>query len=244
MTCDKAHMPNGLLLPFQPHSRQSRVARIQQNCTDAFKNRLWQRTIQVKITNQAACLTKCINAEEAKRLYAMAERVKSGDPDNIEAQAARAYWQRLMGQDFRRGKEDIVNAVLNYGYAVVRAYIARAQVAYGLIPAFGIHHNNELNAFNLTDDMMEILRPFVDNMVFQMVKDGVFEEGQPSLTKENRAVLANIGQEICIIEGQKHAISNAADKMAASLVSAMENKSIACLSLPFLREEDDERNKG
>ncbi len=228
ITCDKSHMPNGLMLPFHAHSRQSRVAYIQQSCSEALKKRLWQRVIQSKISNQAACLK--ISGRKAKRLIALANHVKPGDPSNIEAQAARYYWQRLMGKGFRRGDTDLVNAALNYGYAVIRAYVARAQVAYGLMPAFGLHHCNELNAFNLTDDLMEVFRPFVDHHVFEMKGQGLLDEGD-SLSIECRQHLAGAGTWLCKMDEETHTLASVCDKMAAGLMSAMENKSPALLPL-------------
>ncbi|MCK5556582.1 MAG: type II CRISPR-associated endonuclease Cas1 [Alphaproteobacteria bacterium] len=232
ITCDKTHMPNGVLLPFQPHSRQSRVARIQQSWTESLRKRLWKRVIQTKICNQAACLEKSAGQDKAKRLYALASHVLSGDPKNIEAQAARDYWSRLFGSNFRRSGNDSINAALNYGYAVVRAFVARSQVAYGLIPAFGIHHDNDLNAFNLTDDLMEVFRPFVDREVFLLNKDGQLNSEENNLSKDVRQKLANAGNLLCRIEKQTHTLANACDKMAAGLVTAIEGKSAALLPLP------------
>lgn len=234
LTCDKAHMPNGILLPFQPHSRQSRVAHIQQSWSEPLRKRLWQNVVQAKIKNQASCLESVAGQAEAQRLYALADRVQSGDPDNIEAQAARDYWPRLMGSDFRRSGNDIINSALNYGYAVVRAFVARSQVAYGLIPAFGIHHNNELNAFNLTDDVMEVFRPFVDKIVYAMKIDGTLNISESNLPVETRQKLVNIGNILCLLDDETHTLANACDKMAAGLVSAIEGKSAALLRLPVL----------
>ena len=242
ITCDTTHIPNGVLHPFQTHSRQSRVAHIQISWTDALKNRLWQRVVQSKIINQAVCLEKAAGKSEARRLYALAAQVKSGDPKNLEAQAARDYWPRLMGNDFRRGGSDIHNAALNYGYAVLRAFVARSQVAYGLLPTFGIHHSNQLNAFNLTDDMMEVFRPFVDYMVLMMKQDGAFDDGGDQLPKEARATLANIGNVDCRIDGNTHAIANACDKVAASLVNAIEGKTPSLLILPEFDVEEKQHD--
>ncbi|MDH5723485.1 MAG: type II CRISPR-associated endonuclease Cas1 [Alphaproteobacteria bacterium] len=239
LTCDYTHTPNGILLPFQPHSRQSRVAHIQSTWTDSLKRRLWKAVVQRKIQNQAACLEALIDKKSAKPLYSMAERVKEGDPNNIEAQAARDYWPKLMGKEFRRGRACITNAALNYTYAVLRAYVARSQVAYGLLPTFGIHHNNQLNAFNLTDDLMEVFRPFADKIVWDMRENGEFEENATNLNVENRQSLANIGNILCQIGGQSHSIGNACDKMAFGLVNAIEGKSSALLMLPeFIFESD------
>lgn len=232
LTCDKTHIPNGVLLPFQPHSRQSRVARVQLSWSEPLRKRLWQRVVQAKILNQAACLDMTIGGAESARLKALAERVGSGDPDNIEAQAARDYWPRLFGRDFRRHGSDNINAALNYGYAVARAFVARAQVAYGLIPAFGIHHDNDLNAFNLTDDAMEVFRPFIDRTVFELKRDGALLPEDSTLPAGLRGTLANIGNVNCRINGETHTIGNACDLMAAGLVSAIEGKTPALLPVP------------
>lgn len=232
VTCDKAHIPNGILLPFQPHSRQSRVAHIQISCSESLKGRLWQAVVKSKITNQAQCLESVKDENAAKRIYALAGQVDSGDSKNIEAQAARDYWPRLMGDDFRRSGNCIVNAALNYGYAIIRAYVARSQVSYGLLPTFGIHHASELNAFNLTDDMMEVFRPFVDGFVYGLKITNELGNSDAQLSKEIRQRLANIGNVECRIDEQVHSLANASDKISASLVAAMEGKSPALLKLP------------
>ena len=238
LTCDETHTPNGVMLPFLPHSRQSKVARTQIGWTDNLKNRLWQKTVQAKITNQAKCLEFCRDTETATRIFAMARQVDSGDTTNLEAQAAREYWPRLFGNDFHRDGYGSINAALNYGYAVIRAFVARSQVAYGLLPTFGIHHDGELNAFNLTDDMMEPLRPFVDVRVFAMSQRGELAESG-NLTKENRQHLASLGSALCRIEGQKQTLTNSCDRMAAGLVSAIEGKSPALLPLPEFISPDN-----
>lgn len=241
LTCDKTHIPNGVLLPFQPHSRQSRVARVQQSWTEPLRKRLWQRVIQTKILNQAKCLDMTVGKDESMRLKAFVDRVGSGDPDNIEAQAARDYWPRLFGPDFRRHGNDNINAALNYGYAVVRAFVARSQVAYGLIPAFGIHHDNELNAFNLTDDVIEVFRPFVDHMVFGLRRDGEINPDDHHLSSGVRQILANVGNASCRIEGEIHTIANACDLMAAGLVTAIEGKTPALLPVPAFFDSQKEK---
>lgn len=244
ITCDDTHMPNGMLLPFHAHSRQSRVAQVQLSWSEPLRKRLWQRVIQSKVSNQAECLDRTVGKSESVRLRTMIERIGSGDPDNVEAQAAREYWPRLFGKTFRRGDGDAINAALNYGYAVLRAFVARSQVAYGLLPAFGLHHRNELNAFNLTDDVMEVFRPFVDHHVFTLIQGGELVSDALTLPISTRQSLALIGSRTCLYEDQTHTIANASDKMAAALVAAIENKTPALLLLPqFLianTSEDDE----
>ncbi len=235
ITCDNKHMPNGVLLPFQPHSRQSRIAHLQISWTQSLKKRLWQRVVQCKITNQAMCLKNIANEDKAKRLHALVSRVTSGDPKNIEAQAARYYWSRLMGGNFKRGANDSINAALNYGYAILRAFVARSQVAYGLLPTFGIHHCNELNAFNLTDDIMEVFRPLVDMMVCHLKKNDKINMDNNYLPIEVRQELANIGNITCLIDGSTHTIANACDKLSASLVNSIEERNPALLLLPEIK---------
>jgi CRISPR-associated protein Cas1 len=238
--CDDKHMPNGLSLPFMNHTRQSRVAHIQISLTQANKDRLWQCIIQQKIINQADCLLACGNIEGSNHLNAIATQIETGDPQNREAQAARYYWPRLMGANFRRNRQDapeddILNIALNYGYAIMRACMARALVGYGLIPCFGVHHCNDLNAYNLADDVMEMLRPFVDLRVIQMFKD---DPEQGEFTKTHRQILAGLGNEFCFIQGRTHNISTTCDKIAASLVNAMEQKSAALLECPsFIKDQ-------
>lgn len=241
LTCDASHMPNGVLLPYLPHSRHSKVARIQLSWSEPLRKRLWQRVIQAKIANQAACLNRW-GREGATRLRALAERVGSGDPDNIEAQAAREYWQKLLGSDFRRGASDLSNAALNYGYAVIRAYVARAQVAAGLLPAFGIHHESELNAFNLTDDVMECLRPMVDDCVMRLQIDGLLPTDEAFLPASARQQLAALGALHCTLSDEKHTLITVCERLATGLVAAIEGKTPTLLPLPTFcdHEADDD----
>jgi CRISPR-associated protein Cas1 len=158
---DAKHYPAGVLLPFHQHHAQAHIAHIQVGISQPLKKRLWQTLVIAKIRNQAMLLDR-LSRPRARALFAMAECVGSGDPDNVEAQAARTYWSNLFS-DFTRGNEaDRRNALLNYGYAVVRAALARASAASGLLPAFGVHHASRSNAFNLVDDLIEPFRPFVD----------------------------------------------------------------------------------
>jgi len=145
LTVGGDHHPNGVLLPFLPHSRSLKIMRAQFALTPAHQKRMWQRIVRQKVANQAAVLRQQGQADCANRLQTLLARIKVGDPDNIEAQAARLYFPALFGLDFFRGQERFYNAALNYGYATVRAAIARTLVGYGFLPAFGFHHCSELN---------------------------------------------------------------------------------------------------
>lgn len=161
ITCDSSHHPNGVLLPFLPHSRSLKVMQQQLALTLPQKKRAWQSIIQQKLRNQAACLEQFAKGR-GHFLCQQAARVGSGDPENREATGARYYFAELFGPDFTREQPIWHNAALNYGYAILRAAIARSLVCYGFLPAFGLQHHNQLNTFNLADDFIEPLRPVVD----------------------------------------------------------------------------------
>lgn len=155
------HHPNGVFLPFLPHSRATRMLRLQLGLGRPAAKRAWQTIIQAKIQNQADCLA-LTDKPGVEKLESLARRVRSGDPDNLESQASALYFRALFGNDFHRGQPRWVNAALDYGYAVFRAAIARGLVAHGFLPALGLFHASEQNAFNLADDLIEPYRPLVD----------------------------------------------------------------------------------
>lgn len=166
LTCNAAHHPNGVLLPYLPHSRQTRVLLKQIALTEPQKKRAWQRIVAQKLTNQAQVLAEN-RAEGVQLLHRLAGKVRSGDPDNLEGQGARCYFTHLLGQNFTRTSEDWLNSAMNYGYAIIRAALARALASYGLLPSLGLFHRSEQNAFNLADDLIEPFRPQVDRWVLQ-----------------------------------------------------------------------------
>lgn len=167
VACDECHLPNGLLLPFMPYSRQLATVRKQINAPLPLQKRLWQKIVVAKINNQALCLDFA-GAEGGDYLRALAKTVNSGDSENREGQAAQFYFPRLWGEGFTRQLMVWHNGALNYGYAVLRACIARSLAVGGFVPALGIHHRNELNAFNLADDLIEPFRPLVDWWVWKI----------------------------------------------------------------------------
>jgi CRISPR-associated protein Cas1 len=230
IACDAAHTPNGMALPFHRHHRQGAVAALQAGISLPLRKRLWQVVVQAKIRNQAAALRSC--GGDATPLDAMAARVGSGDPDNIEARAARDYWHAFFPAFKREAEADRRNAMLNYGYAVIRAAVARGLVAAGLLPAFGIGHASKTNAFNLADDMVEPFRPFVDVLVWQMSDTGRTKHGQ--LTVDHRRRLAALPLEQADIGAEAMTLLVATERTAASLVRAMEHGSAALLELPRL----------
>ena len=162
LTVNASHLPNGVLIPYLPHSRALKVMTAQLALGQPARKRLWQRIVRFKISNQAAMLDRAGKDDDARRLRQLAHDVRSGDPDNCEAQAAQIYFRGLFNPQFHRGQTRFHNAALNYGYAVVRAAIARTLTGYGFLPAFGLFHHSEQNAFNLADDLIEPYRPLVD----------------------------------------------------------------------------------
>lgn len=169
ITCNDYHLPTGLLLPLDCHNLQSERYQDQINASEPLRKQLWQQTITNKIRSQAYVLNK-IQAEN-KNMLSWASSVRSGDADNLEGRAAVYYWKNIFGDNtFVRGQfKDIQNAMLNYGYSVVRAMMARSLVAAGLLPTFGIHHHSRYDAYCLADDIMEPYRAFVDLKVLELL---------------------------------------------------------------------------
>lgn len=175
ITCNDSRMPSGLLLPLSGNTVQSERFQDQIDASLPLKKQLWQQTVQSKILNQSAVLRRRRQLD-CGNMSAWAKLVKSGDPDNIEGRAAAFYWPQMFGgiAGFRRDREGVPpNNLLNYGYAILRAVVARSLVGRGLLPTLGIHHHNRYNAYCLADDIMEPYRPYVDDLVANMVDSGI-----------------------------------------------------------------------
>jgi CRISPR-associated protein Cas1 len=232
---DSRHVPSGLTLPFHRHHRQGAVARLQAGVKTSLKNRLWQVIVRRKIHNQATVLSELGKEEDASTLREIARHVESGDPDNVEARAARFYWTRLFADYVRADAQDRRNKLLNYGYAVVRAGVARAVVASGLIPAFGLAHDGAANGFNLADDLVEPFRPFVDRLALKGSPGGPGKEGD--LTVEDRRVMAGALLIDARVGSDRVTLLVAAEAVAQSLVRAFEEEKADRLILPALESE-------
>ena len=228
-TDDASHLPSGAMFPFHNHSRYAEIAWIQSDMSEPLKKRLWQEVIKAKINNQALCL-EIFNCPNAGKLKEIAKLVLSGDAKNAEAFAAGVYWQSLFGDFNRNNDDDIRNSALNYGYAIIRGCMARAVVGAGLLPCFGIHHANKLNQFNLVDDLMEPLRPFVDYQVNLMSFD---KTGLNSLAKNQ---LVTVLTQNCIINDEEITILKTCELIAESMVRAIKNKDAKYLRLPILKK--------
>lgn len=216
ISCDEHRMPSGLMLPLSGNTTQSERFRHQIDASLPLRKQLWQQTIQAKILNQSSVLYRK-RGLDCGNMEAWARQVKSGDADNLEGRAAAFYWQNLFGniRGFRRDREGVPpNNLLNYGYAILRAVVARALVGSGLLPTLGIHHHNRYNAYCLADDIMEPYRPYVDALVAEIVESGVDISG---LTTEIKGKLLSIPVLDVVINGRRSPLMIGVGQTTASL---------------------------
>jgi CRISPR-associated protein Cas1 len=223
VTCDHTHHPVGLLLNLDGNTLQSQKFQAQVEATSPLKKQLWQQTVTAKIVNQSRLLS--LQREDYKYLTELAKTVKSGDSENAEAKAAAYYWKRVFPESFqfRRDREGSPpNNLLNYGYAILRAVVARSLVGSGLLPTLGIFHRNQYNAYCLADDIMEPYRPFVDKVVCEIVRmNGRFLELGPTIKKQLLAIPAMD----VMIDAQKSPLMNAVQRTTSSLCRCFDGDS-------------------
>lgn len=221
------HQPAGVFLPFLPHSRTNRLLRLQLGTARPLAKQAWANIVRRKIENQARCL-RLAGKDGAERLDSYARRVRSGDAENLEGQAAAFYFVQLFGPGFHRAEERWINAALDYGYAVLRGAIARGLVAHGLHPTIGLFHDSEQNAFNLADDLIEPFRPLVDLHVARAVS-----EQDDELTPADKvALVALLNVDVGMPQGKMSALS-AIEYAVESLVRLFETDD-SRLELPDL----------
>jgi CRISPR-associated protein Cas1 len=232
VTCDNTHHPTGLLLNLDGNTLQSQKFQAQLEATVPLKKQLWQQTVSVKLLNQAAMLESI--RIPAKNLRNWATEVKSGDSDNHEATAAAYYWKNLFPDflEFRRERYGPPpNNLLNYGYAILRAVVARSLVSSGLLPTLGIFHKNQYNAYCLADDVMEPYRPFVDKVVVSIIRmNGKFLDLTPNMKRD----LLNIPAMDVRINDEKSPLMVAVQKTTASLTKCFEGKQRKILYPEFI----------
>lgn len=186
IVCNEKSMPNVLMQGMDSNLTQGEILRNQINSGEVLKKQLWKQIIEAKIRNQSLLLNKL--GKDGAKLKPLYTNVKSGDVDNREGIAARLYWQELFGDGFVRDRNQTgVNALLNYGYTILRAAVARSIVSSGLFPAIGVFHHNRSNAFPLADDIMEPYRPYVDEIVYSL-----YEEGIAVLNQQTKGMLINV----------------------------------------------------
>jgi CRISPR-associated endonuclease Cas1 len=216
ISCNNSHLPVGLMLPLSGNTVQNERFREQLDASLPLKKQLWQQTIQSKIKNQAAVLKK--RGVVVDNMYVWSDEVRSGDIMNMEARAAAYYWKNIFPEipDFTRDKDGIYpNMILNYGYAILRAIVARSLVISGLIPTLGIHHHNRYNAYCLADDIMEPYRPYVDELVLSIIDSSNVENNELSL--EIKQVLLTIPILDVVINGKKSPLMIAVSQTTSSL---------------------------
>lgn len=226
LLCGSNHAPVAVCLPLEGHHAQNGRMRAQWEAGRPLAKQLWRRLVVAKIGWQAAVLTA--NGKPASAFDLLARRVGSGDPENVEAQAARRYWPLLMGEDFRRDRDaGGVNAMLNYGYAILRSMCARAVVAAGLHPSIGVHHANRGNPFALADDLIEPFRPLADALTIRLLAQGI-----DSVTPAAKRAFAGMIALDLPGENGITTVSGAATRAAQTLAACFQNGRAADLILP------------
>ena len=226
--CGPNYLPSSLILPVQGHGRQFQVMRAQAQISEPRRKRAWQCIVRSKIKNQADVLA-CAGKPNHP-LIRLINKVRSGDPDNCEAQAARIYWQSLFGPDFRRDRGSPgINSALNYSYAIIRACVGRGISGAGLHPSFSLHHKNPQNPINLVDDLMEPFRPVADYVLSQR-SAGQYDE----LTPDIKSRLASLTSLLIPVGDEVSPLSLAAVKICRSFASYClgETDEILCSALP------------
>lgn len=230
LSCDEQFLPCGQWLPFNQYYRQLKTLKLQLEMSQPLKKKLWKTIVQQKIRNQAFVLEQIQSLSAAKKLKFLVERVKSGDKDNIEAQAAIVYFQSLFGQEFHRSDDDhLINAHLNYAYTVLRSAVARSLVLYGWLPQLGLFHHSELNPFNLADDVIEPFRPMVDLMVRQLWSE---EKLSINLMPQAKQQLIKILYYQMQIHKQTLTVLAAIERTVSSLQSVLSTQRIELFKLP------------
>lgn len=222
--CNGNYMPSAMLMNLDSNKIQAENYRAQIEAGEPLKKNLWQQIVKAKIRNQAGLLNKLGKDGDKLRPYYC--NVKSGDADNREGVAAKVYWRELFGEHFVREREGAPpNNLLNYGYSILRAATARSLMGSGLFPAFGIFHRNRYNAFPLADDVMEVYRPYVDEVVYSL-----YNAGSIQLNKETKMKLLNVLFSDTLFGSIKRPLSIALSFTTASFAKCFvkEQKVISC----------------
>lgn len=222
ITCDSKRMPTGLMLPLAGNTIQTERFKSQIEASLPLKKQLWQQTIEAKISNQAAVL-KYVTDEPHINMLKWAGSVKSGDTENMEARAAVYYWKTVFDDEFftRDNDSDGRNGLLDYGYAILRAIVARALVGAGLIPTLGIHHHNRYNAYCLADDIMEPYRPYVDKLVLDILE----EDSCATISQSVKTKLLGLPVTEVVINERRSPLMLAVSQTVSSLVKCYRGES-------------------
>lgn len=225
------HQPNGVFLPFLQHSRATRMQRLQLNIDRPRAKRTWAEIVKAKIANQAICL-RLAGLGDHERLESYVRRVRSGDTDNVEAQASAYYFPQLFGTGFHRSQPRWSNSALDYGYSVLRGAIARGLVAHGFLPNVGLFHRSEQNAFNLADDIIEPFRPLIDFHVITQ-RDAEADATQGLEPMDKAALVGLLNVDLCMPRGMMSTLS-AIEQCIESLARVYDGGHEGLLELPRL----------
>lgn len=223
--CNEKHMPSSVMLPFAANSRRLEMIKLQIGQTKPRKKQLWKQIVQQKIYNQGQCLELC-GKENVVAKYV--DKVKSGDSTNAEGTAAALYFKTLYGNAFVRHGGDVLNSLLDYGYAVLRSAVARYLAVYGFEPSLGLFHHSELNSFNLADDIMEPFRPIVDLYAYRYIETDEKEMSAAARRELVQLLSCSIGS-----GAEIHAVHYAIERTVQSLIRSYSDKE-ASLLLPNL----------
>ena len=227
ITCNETHHPTGMMLNLDGNTLQSMKFKAQINASIPLKKQLWAYTVAAKLRNQGNVLNSL--GKNGDYLIDLARQVRSADAGNCEAQGAVYYWKHLFSEtlDFQRERQGFPpNNLLNYGYAILRALVARCLTGSGLLPTLGIFHRNQYNAYCLADDIMEPYRPFVDTVVVGMSADGFYKSEIDSLAKQELLIIPAMDVQL---NGQKSPLMNAVQRTTASLAKSFESKRVDLL---------------
>ncbi len=236
---DESHTPNSILTPYHQHSTMSEVAYAQISITKEFKGRVWQQIVHHKLTNQANVLKFFQKDDGYKKLINLAQNVQTADKNQDEAQGARLYWRELFdSKTFRReqGSQDIINSMLNYTYALIRATITREVSANGMLSVFGIWHKNRYNAFALADDLMEVFRPFCDIYV-KLLLDKKYKNKVKLDTEIKRDLVKLLLFECVDINGGKSNLLKSMEIFVKEYKKVMMGSSFKSLTFPTIHVE-------
>lgn len=227
---DVHHLPVAILMPLVGHTLHSRTLAMQVTVSGPHRKRMWRDIVRAKVGEQAKVLERITGSDHGLGTYV--KRVRSGDPDNIEAQVARLYWIILFGNDFRRQSGPAgINGALNFGYAILRAAVARAVVGAGLHPALGLHHHNQYDALCLADDLMEPLRPLIDRQVAG-IPGADLRTGRPLEPRDKQWLLETLS-ESCQYNGRQYPVLVALHEYAANVRQVMAGE-VSRLHIPVL----------
>lgn len=227
-TTDSKHIPNGVFLSFSSHSKATKLLKLQLSISKPLQKRLWSKLINRKILNQAICLELSGLQEESDYMKRLAEKIRSGDPDNTESRAAAYYFKNLFNESFSRNDdENMINGCLNYGYSIIRGEIARRLVAHGLDTHIGLFHNNFGNSFNLADDLIEPYRAIVDLFTKQYIESS-YDERLPKTQ-----LIELLYNEVSTPRGNM-SVSQSIEILVESYIRILEGK-LDQLELPVLK---------